>query len=405
LFDKAREILKSAVNLHPTATQAWMSLAEVQEKLGDWDDAYSTWDSLCKVTQDSKVQELAQSSLQRVNEERVVSRLVQAEQLADTGGYATALQLLLDAATMKPSARTFDRVRNRYFELLGNWFSKEILTAKKVHGWKAVAVANFAGGSEVEGYSIRDRILSSLKAAGMDNPKMIFLSEAVITSLQKGSLRQLAEQDKKEIDKAAVGAVVFGTLDGRLCGYTYDVREQQTRPLLAVQPLSAIPGFPSNVQAWTRLPTKSNTSRGLRIEVWTERASYVIDDEVVFHIRSNRDCYVTLLDLQTSGGLYVLFPNKHQTQNHISGNRIISIPDAQAPFSINASGPTGVEGVKAIATTEPIDIAQFAGQESFIAFRTPEMESNLCEHIRSISEKLDTDEWDIAEWTFEITKR
>jgi hypothetical protein len=382
-----------------------MTLAEVEEKLGDWDSAYGTWDSLCKLTQESRVRELAQASLQRVNDERVISRLVQGEQAAQTGDYATALHLLLDAASLKPSARTFDRVRNRYFELLGRWFSEGVSTAKTTHGWKSIAVANFVGGSDVEGYSIRDRIYSALATSGMDSPKIIFLSEQGTAALQKGSVNLLAEPDKRAIYQAGVDAVVFGTLDGRLRGYTYDVREEQTRPLLAVQPFSAIPGFPSNVEAWTRLPTKSDTSRGLRIEVWTERASYAIDDEVVFHIRSNKDCYVTLLDLQTSGALYVLFPNALQRHNYIGANRIISIPEAQAPFSINASGPTGVEGVKAIATTEPIDIAQFAGRESFVAVRTPQMQNKLCENIRSITENLDANEWDIAEWTFEITKR
>jgi tetratricopeptide (TPR) repeat protein len=404
-FDKSCEILKSAVSLHPNATEAWMSLAEIEEKLGDWDGAYNAWDSLYKLTQESRVRELAQASLQRVNDERVISRLVKGEQVAQTGDYDSALRLLLDAVTLKPSARTFDRVRNRYFELLGRWFSEKISSAKTAHGWKSIAVANFAGGSEVEGYSIRDRIYSDITANGIDSPNLIFLSEDGIAALQKASLNQLPEQDKKELDKSGVDAVVFGTLGGQLQGYIFDIKARKTLPLLVAQSLSSIPGFPSNIEAWTRLPSKSTTSQGLRVEVWTERANYGIDDEVVFYIRSNRDCYVTLLDLQTSGGLYVLFPNSFQKENYVSANQIYSIPASQASFSINASGPTGVEGVKAIATAKQTNLVRITGNETFIVARTAEHQVELCKNIQSVLGELNDVDWDISEWTFEIKQR
>jgi len=382
-----------------------MSLAEIEEKLGDWDGAYNTWDSLFKLTQESRVRELAQASLQRVNDARVISRLVKGEQVAQTGDYDSALRLLLDAVTLKPSPRTFDRVRNRYFELLGRWFSEKVSSVRTTHGWKSIAVANFTGGSEVEGYSIRDRICSDIAATGIDSPKLIFLSEDGIAALQKVALDQLPEQDKKELDKSGADAVVFGTLGGQLQGYIFDIKARQTQPLLVAQSLSSIPGFPSNIEAWTRLPSKNATSQGLRVEVWTEKASYSIDEEAVFYIRSNRDCYVTLLDLQTSGGLYVLFPNSFQKENYVSANRIYSIPASQASFSINVAGPKGVEGVKAIATTKPINLVRLTGNETFIVARTSEHQVELCKNIQSVLGELNDDDWDISEWTFEIKQR
>lgn len=384
------------------APQAWMSLADVQEKLQDWDGAYATWDSLCKLAQESGVRELAQASLPRVNDERVIGRLVQAEQMASTEDYMIALTSLLDAASLKPSARTFDRVRNRYFEVLGLWFAKEISSAKTSSGWRSLAVANFVGGSQMEGLSIRDRICSSFATGGTGSPKILFLSETGIGALKRGEPRQVPDRDRKEIEQTGADAVVFGTLGAQLQSYLFDVRAQQTHPLLTVQPLSSVPGFPSNVEAWMRLPSKNTTGRGLRVEVWTDRAGYAIDAEVVFHLRSNRDCYVTLLDLQTSGGLYVLFPNSLQRDNHVRANRIYSIPESQAPFSITASGPTGVEGVKAIATNKPFETGELAAGQSFIVARTPESQGRLCQGIRSVLDSLDTNEWDIAECTLEI---
>jgi tetratricopeptide (TPR) repeat protein len=404
-FDKAREILKSAVSLYPNATEAWMSLAEVDEKSGDWDDAYNTWDSLFKLAKESRVRELAQVSLQRVNDERIISRLVKSEQVAQTGDYDSALRLLRDAVPLKPSPRTFDRVRNRYFEILSCLFSKNISSARTTHGWKSIAVANFSGVSEVEGCSIRDRIYSSLSATGIDNQKLIFLAEDGIAALQKASFERLPERDKKELDNAGVDAVVFGAIGEQLQSYFFDVKARQTQPLLAANTLTSIPCFPSNVEAWTRLPNKNATSRGVRIEVWTEKTSYGIGDEVIFHIRSNCDCYVTLLDLQTSGGLYVLFPNAFQKENYVSANRIYSIPASQASFSINVAGPTGVEGVKAIATVKQLVLNEQTGNETFIVARTDEHQAYLCKNIQAVLGALNVDDWDIAEWTFEIKQR
>lgn len=343
--------------------------------------------------------------MQRANDERVIDRLVEAEQVAHSGDYATALHLLLEAASLRPSVRSFDRVRNRYFQFLGVWFSEKISSARTIHGWKTIAVANFIGASEVEGYSIRDRIYSALATSGKEDPKMIFLSKDGIAALQKGSAHQLPERDSRVIYEAGVDAVVFGTLEGGLRGYTYDVRREQTQPLLMVQPLSSIPGFPSNVEAWKRLPSKNITSRGLRVEVWTERTSYAIDDEVTFYVRSNKDCYVTLLDLQTSGGLYLLLPNAFQKENYIAANEVCAIPAPNAAFSINATGPTGVEGVKAIAATKPLTLDTPTGNQAFIVARTAELQTELCNHIQSALRELEDDDWDVAEWTFEIARQ
>lgn len=274
----------------------------------------------------------------------------------------------------------------------------------KANAWKTVAVANFGGGSEVEGYSIRDRICSALVSDGASEPKLVFVSDPGIACLQKSRFDSLAEEDRKEIERSGADAIVFGTIGSQVQGYIFDTRRRQTQPVLAVQPISAIPGFPSNADGWARLPSKRSTSRGLRVEVWTEQARYEIGSEVTFYLRSNHDCYVMLLDLQTSGGLYVLFPNSYQEENFVRGGRIYTIPSSQHPFSINAGGPTGVEGVKAVAATRPLLLDNLAAAPIFVAARTASLQEELCTGILSAVKGLSDDEWDVGEWTFEIVK-
>jgi tetratricopeptide (TPR) repeat protein len=403
-YAKGRDILKSAVSLYPTAPTAWTALADVQEKLQDWDGAFNAWDSLRRLADDANTRSFAQAALNRVNDERVIVRLTQAEQIAQAGRYSDALNLLTEAASLKPSARVFERVRNRYFEFLGRRFEQEIKAAMTTHQWTTLAVANFAGDSEAEGVSIRDRIYSALGGIGGTKPQILFLSQSAIAGLRQGRFDTLPEPEQREIKEIKVDAIVFGTIGKQLDGYLFDVSHQQTLPLLSVNPLGSIPGYPSNTEAWLRLPAKNSTSRGLRVEIWTDKTSYAVGSEVEFRLRSNRDCHVMLLDLQTSGGLYVLFPNSFQRENFVQANRIYTIPGASAPFSINVSGPTGVEGVKAIAAIKPLPLATLTGSQTFVAARTPSMQNELCEQIQSAVKGFGDDDWDITEWTFEIAK-
>ena len=138
--------------------------------------------------------------------------------------------------------------------------------------------------------------------------------------------------------------------------------------------------------------------------MWTDKGRYGTGEEVTVHLRSNKDCYVTLLDLQTSGQLYVLFPNEFQSKDFIRADQIVSIPAPDAPFSINVTGPIGVEGLKAIATSRPIQMSSVPAGKGFIGADTYDAQSRLIEIIRSATTDLNANDWDIAEWTFEIIR-
>ncbi len=401
---KAREILKSTVGLYPNAPTAWTALADVEEKLSDWDGAFSAWDSLRQLAVDSSTKSFAQASLNRVNDERVIVRITQAEQKAQAEQFSDALDTLTEASNLKPSARVFERLQNRYFNFFGLWFELKIKAAMTSHKWKTLAVANFTGGSGVESLSVRDRIYSVLSRSSESKPNILFLSESAIAYLRQGRFDMLPEKEQRQIEQTKADAVVFGVIGRQIDIYLFDISHQQTQPLLSVNSLGSVPAFPSNVEAWLRLPAKSSTSRGLRVEIWTDKTSYPIGNEVEFHLRSNRDCYMTLLDLQTSGGLYVLFPNSFQRGNFVQANRIYTIPSLEAPFSINASSPTGIEGVKAIAATKPIALEDLISASGFVVARTPIMQESIVNGVLSAVKNLSADEWDVAEWTFEISK-
>ncbi len=83
---------------------------------------------------------------------------------------------------------------------------------------------------------------------------------------------------------------------------------------------------------------------------------YQIGEKIDLYFRSEKDCYLFLMNYGTSGRLSVLFPNAFFKDNSIKGNRIYAIPGEDYPFDYIISGPTGIEKVKAIATTHKLDL-------------------------------------------------
>jgi hypothetical protein len=89
------------------------------------------------------------------------------------------------------------------------------------------------------------------------------------------------------------------------------------------------------------------------IKLWTDKSSYAVGEKVTFFMEADQDCYLTLIDIGTSGNLTVLFPNAYDRNNRIRGGRRYEIPGASYGFDIHVGGPPGIERVKVIATTQP----------------------------------------------------
>lgn len=92
-----------------------------------------------------------------------------------------------------------------------------------------------------------------------------------------------------------------------------------------------------------------------RVELWMNQKSYQPGDSIEFSFRTERDCYLTLIDVATEGVIRVIFPNQFHPDNHVQANRIYSIPGNYG-FEMKITGPLGIERIKAIATTRKMNI-------------------------------------------------
>ncbi len=106
--------------------------------------------------------------------------------------------------------------------------------------------------------------------------------------------------------------------------------------------------------------------RSLNVEVWTDYPDYRPGDEVVFYVRANLDCYLTLLDFGTSGEVKILFPNRYDKKNHIQGGKTYRIPAKGAKEAYRVEGPRGTEIIRAIATLddEPVYRGSYSYSDS-----------------------------------------
>lgn len=137
------------------------------------------------------------------------------------------------------------------------------------------------------------------------------------------------------------------------------------------------------------------------IEVWTDRKIYQLGDEITFYFRTRHDVYMTLIDVGTSGGVRVLFPNQHHPDNFVKANKVYTIPKQGSGFSIFVHGPPGLERIKAIATQEPLSIDMTQPDQVFNALS--KNDNRKSDDLLILVKKLEKQPWGIGYTEIYIT--
>lgn len=107
-------------------------------------------------------------------------------------------------------------------------------------------------------------------------------------------------------------------------------------------------GFaPSGIQ-----PAGDARSEPFDLHLRTEKLVYPVGAKVRVMATAERDCRLTLLDVGTSGQVYVLFPNRYQQDNRIRAGETVTIPGDAAPVDYQLGGPVGVEALIGICRTD-----------------------------------------------------
>jgi hypothetical protein len=96
----------------------------------------------------------------------------------------------------------------------------------------------------------------------------------------------------------------------------------------------------------------------IRMKLWAEKSRYKVGEAVRVFFEANKDAYVTLVNVGTSGRITILYPNKFSPSNEVKAGKTYSVPGAGEQYDLVLSGPTGVELVYALGTSTPTQFAE-----------------------------------------------
>ena len=68
---------------------------------------------------------------------------------------------------------------------------------------------------------------------------------------------------------------------------------------------------------------------GLDVVSWVDRSDYTYaeGEDVTLFVKTSKDAYVTVLNVDPAGQTTILFPNEYQPDNLVRANRVVEVPD------------------------------------------------------------------------------
>jgi len=164
------------------------------------------------------------------------------------------------------------------------------------------------------------------------------------------------------------------------------------------------PASAFNVELWSA-PAPAAGARDIAVTAKKKKAGYRTGQKIVVGFRASRDCYLTLLNIGTSGKLTVLFPNSLHPDNFIQAGRDYRLPEADDDFEYVLQGPAGMEKLKAVATLKQVALLESNFAPDGSLFRTVDAASGARD-IGIVQKKVatvPTAEWAEAACEFSVS--
>ena len=162
-----------------------------------------------------------------------------------------------------------------------------------------------------------------------------------------------------------------------------------------------------SVRVWTTPADQPvATSRDIRVVPTNKDTRYRIGDKISVRFQSTRDCYLTLMNIGTSGKLIILFPNALHRDNRISANQVYEIPGHEYDFEYQLQGPPGIERLKAIATLEKVDLleVQLASDGSLFLTEAPAAAARDIAVMKRAVDEISSQQWAEDTWEFQVVR-
>jgi hypothetical protein len=145
-------------------------------------------------------------------------------------------------------------------------------------------------------------------------------------------------------------------------------------------------------------------SFGFELEISGGSTSFGVGEEITFTVQSDRDGYITLVDLGTDGTVALLAPSRELVTMPIRAGQRLTFPEATSRTFFAAQEPAGTGIVRAFLTPEPLAFripagAEYrAGGEEFAA----EITGTLIDAVGSDGDAVRLDSWATASIVYEV---
>ncbi len=353
--------------------------AEAQ-RTGDWGRAYSVY------RQAAAAYPLARP---RLRPQLAESALALAARLSGRGDFERALEVLRNAYDPALPVGLKQRLNERYLDAFIKQCVQRISRTTQKTRRISVAPARIeteGGGFPFEADGFAVRLCRSLNKEGY-RAQVRFLSADSYDAVFSGRWSSLAYLEQGD-DSPLLCAL---RVDRDLTLFLYDPKRKRT-DVVVVAP--ALGGRLSAGTLWDDVIGADRSRPGFKVRVWTDRSSYRIGDSLKLYIRSDRECFVTVVILNSDGSTTAFLPVLERRSNFVLPQKVYMVPDSEGrPFELVIEGPPGREYVKVIATAGPVELG--------ITDRSLDVRTLVSILAERLSE-LDPGRWATAGWSFTV---
>jgi outer membrane protein OmpA-like peptidoglycan-associated protein len=118
----------------------------------------------------------------------------------------------------------------------------------------------------------------------------------------------------------------------------------ESRARLQEETTRLLDGIPNN---WPEVNLQAWTSAG-------ETNTFRLGDDIKFHFRTERDCYISLIYIDSRGLLTIISPDWGGGNNFLEAEKAVTYPSEHLGFQLIAEPPLGQDNVYVIATKDRI---------------------------------------------------
>lgn len=393
---------ESAVFRYPQDSRSWWALYQVQKERKAWRAAIAALRQ-CRVLSAMERERKTVDEALRDARDRFARQLrAEATALAEKRRYAKSLGKLAEAWRAVFDGDLRAEIEDDYFGVLAKEFARRVRDRCHQDRLRRVAVGEFL--PEEDRFAPWAKKLRTLFARELQrtaDPRV------VMREIGKDAARKLVRGDWRafgpagdELRRSGEEAVALGVLGERVDLLLGELGPRRTVTVATAPNLVRHAERP-DLPLWSRINTaiRPNPKSRFTTRVWTDRRSYKIGEPLRIHFKSQRDGYAYLFNVQTSGGIRLIFPNAQRPDGAVKGGKVYTLPESDL-YRIRVKGPSGWEGLRIVTTRKPLDLGALPpGLDTRDA---PKDRETFLERLGGRVRRLPADEWAEASWVFHI---